>query len=74
MTFELSDPINFIIEEIADRRLKRRNISQTYVLLLKHSECRSLDWAKINRAIIERWSVSGLVWIKTNAWNGRCFK
>lgn len=27
-----------------------------------------VDWPAINRAIIDRWSLSGLKWIKARAW------
>lgn len=31
------------------------------------------DWRRINRAIIKRWSVSGLARVKKLAWSGKCF-
>ncbi len=31
-------------------------------------ETRAEDWGVINRAIIDKWSKSGLLWIKERAW------
>jgi len=71
--WELTDCENTILREIGDRRLHRRDISQTYALILMSSEAQSVDWGLINRAIIARWSESALQWIKERAWNGRCW-
>lgn len=64
--FELADCTNFILGEIADKGMKQRDIAATYALCLRSSKIK--DWAKINAAIIERWSISGLERIKTQAW------
>lgn len=60
-----------LLREIGQRELKRRNIAQTYRLAMESSE--PTDWPAVNRAIIERWSVSALVWIKKQAHSGKCF-
>ena len=44
----------------------------TYRLALESSE--KVDWSIVNRAIIKRWSMSGLHDIKKWAWSGKCFK
>ena len=71
---ELCDCENLLLREIADKSLKRRDVAQTYALYLRSSERGKVDIAKVNRAIIERWSLSGLEWIKQQAWSGKCFK
>ena len=30
-----------------------------------------IDWEKVNTAIINRWSISGLEYIKKRAWEGK---
>jgi hypothetical protein len=30
-----------------------------------------IDWKKVNEAIIDRWSISGLQYIKQKAWSGK---
>lgn len=62
-----------ILGEIANKQLKRIDIAKTYALSMASSECEKIDWAKVNQAIIDRWSKSGLIWIKTQAWSGKCF-
>ena len=72
-TIELCCCESVLLEEIADKRFKRNNVSQTYALALRSSEFDTIDWGKINRAIIERWSMSALIYIKERAWSGKCF-
>jgi hypothetical protein len=68
MTIELVDCTNTILHEIT-MGLKRKDIAKTYRLALQSSY--PTDWAKVNAAIIERWSRSGLEWIKQQAWSGK---
>lgn len=65
---ELCDCENVLLREIADKRMKREDVAQTYAMALRSSERDSVDWLTVNTAIIERWSKSALVWIKTRAW------
>lgn len=65
---ELADCENTILSEIGNKAFKRRDIALTYSLALRSSERVAINFARINSAIIERWSVSGLNWIKTQAW------
>ena len=60
-----------ILEEIANPKMKRKDVAQSYAWALRSSD--KIDWAKINRAIMERWSLSALEWIKNRAWSGKCF-
>lgn len=55
-----------LLTEIADKRMKRNNVATTYALALRSSG--PTDWATVNRAIMQRWSISGLRYIKERAW------
>lgn len=63
-----------ILREIADKNAKRLDVAQTYSLALRSSEAPTIDWAKINKAIMDRWSKAGLIWIKQKAWSGKAFE
>jgi hypothetical protein len=69
---EMADCENQLLREIADKQFKRRDVAQTYWYAMNSSE--KTDWAKVNAAIIERWSKSGLEWIKKQAWTKKCFE
>lgn len=64
---ELADPEGQLLEEIANPALKRRDVALTYRLAVHGSQDR-VDWGKVNRAIIARWSVPALEWIKKFVW------
>ena len=72
MLIELMDCTNVLLGEIADKKFKQRHIAMTYALSLRSSE--EVDYKTVNRAIIDRWSISGLERIKEMAWSGKCFK
>ncbi len=63
-TIELVDCENVLLNEITMPEMKRLDIALTYRLGLMSSESKSIDWTKINKAIIARWSMAGLKWIK----------
>ena len=65
---ELADPEGQLLEEIADPKMTRRDVALTYRLALRSRD--RVDWGKVNRAIIDRWSSSALGWIKEFAWKG----
>lgn len=69
MAFELSTPTQTLLAEIADRKMTRKHIAVTYRLAMQSSV--KTDWAKVNKAIMERWSPSALKWIKEAAWGER---
>lgn len=71
MRIELCDCTATLLREIAMPEMKRSDVAQTYALAMRSSE--KTDWASVNRAIIARWSVSALDWIKRQAHSGRCF-
>jgi hypothetical protein len=68
---ELMDCTETLLREISDKRFKQKAVAQTYWYAIRSTE--ETDWAKVNGAIIERWSVSGLDSIKSLAWSGKCF-
>ncbi len=71
MEIELTCCTELLLTEIAAKESTRRDIAKTYALALQSSE--KTDWAAVNAAIIARWSVSALKWIKEKAWSGKAF-
>ncbi len=60
------DPERMILDEIANPAMTRDDVAQTYAILIHlDADC---DWARINEAIIRRWSRSALEYIKRKAW------
>ena len=45
----------------------RADMALSYAYLLTHQA--GIDWTEINMGIINRWSLSGLRWIKARAWD-----
>ena len=72
MKIELCCCEDTILTEIAHKEFKQRDIAKTYWFCLQSKE--KINWGKINRAIIDRWSVAGLDRIKKMAWSGKCFE
>ena len=71
MAFELANCTNHLLREIADPAMKRRDVAQSYALAIRSGEV--TNWLRVNDAIIARWSLSALVFIKQQAHSGRCF-
>ena len=67
---EIADVEGVIGNEIK-QGLNQKQIAQTYALGLRSSW--PTDWAKVNKMIVDRWSVAGLERIKKMAWSGSCF-
>lgn len=65
---ELVDCERVILEEIAEKSTTRDDVALTYAMTMLSSESKTVDWPRINRAIIERWSMNALVYVKTQAW------
>jgi hypothetical protein len=73
-TCEIMFPEDVIENEIA-QGLTQKQIAQTYALAMRKANCTwTVDWARINKAIIARWSVKGLERIKKLAWSGKAFE
>lgn len=71
MHVEMIDPQGQILREIADKRMTRDDVALTYAFAIRQSVARQsarVDWTLVNHAIIERWSLSALKYIKTAAW------
>ncbi len=68
LVVELMDCTRILLEEIKSGAVQR-DVAVTYSLALRSSY--KTDWARVNLAIIERWSVSGWIRIKEAAWSGR---
>ena len=55
-----------ILQEIDDKNFTRDSVAITYAFCIDSTE--NPDFAKINRAIVKRWSLSVLAYIKKEAW------
>ena len=69
---ELMSTTQILLDEIANKSFKKKDISQTYLLAMNSTD--ETDWAKVNKAIIDRWSLSVLKDIKEWAWSSKCFE
>jgi hypothetical protein len=72
MHVELVDPQGTLLRDIADKRMRRDDVARTYAYALRQSfdpRCKDVvDFATVNKAISDRWSMSALKYIKTKAW------
>jgi hypothetical protein len=69
---ELADPEAQLLAEIADKTMKRADVAMTYRLAIRASrgpDGATVNWRTANEAIIERWSMAALSWIKRAAWD-----
>lgn len=74
MKVELACCESNLLQEIADKKMKRRDVAKTYALAVHSSEVNKVNWRKVNEAIVARWSLSSLNWIKQQAWSGKAFR
>lgn len=65
MPYELSNTTNVLLNEIEMPETTRNTLAKTYALALRSND--TTDWAAVNRAIIKRWSLSALEYIKERA-------
>lgn len=69
MRIELMACESVLLSEIGCKECKRADVAMTYAMSLCSSEARGgIDWAKVNAAIVARWSPAALTWIKERAW------
>lgn len=61
------DFVAWIFNEIEDKVYTRADVAKTYSILLQKNTAKE-TFVEINKAIIKRWSPSGLRWIKEQAW------
>ena len=66
LTIRLANPQRVILAEISNPVFKRDSVATTYAFCIRQNE--ECDFPTINRAIIDRWSVSALEYIKQRAW------
>ena len=66
MRFEMVNPQRQILWEIEDWKLTRDSVAITYAFCIRQRH--EVDIRIINRAIINRWSMSALEYIKKRAW------
>ena len=69
MTLELMLCEQTLIEHIANPRATRDVVANVYGMAIMSSEARTLNWRRVNEAIIARWSRSALEYIKRRAWS-----
>jgi hypothetical protein len=55
-----------ILAVIADRDATRKSVATAYRAGLARID--EIDWPAVNKAILAKWSPSGLAWIKARAW------
>jgi hypothetical protein len=69
---ELVDPQGTIMREIADPKMTRDDVATTYAFCIRQTGTgwsrNGIDYAAINKAIMDRWSLSALKYIKEKAW------
>lgn len=65
MKIELMDCEEIILQEIREEKATRDDVVLTYAFCIDSDEY--LNYGKINKAIIERWSRSALAYIKDRA-------
>ena len=66
MYITIGDPENQIMQEIEEGHTQD-SIALTYAFCIRDHRY-SVDWKKINRAIINRWSKHAMIHIKQTAW------
>ncbi len=66
MKIELATPQNIILNEIQKHKFTQKSVALTYAFCLRQAN--EVDFAIINKAIVERWSLSGLERVKKMAW------
>jgi hypothetical protein len=72
--FELADCEQTLLVEIANPEFTRSDVARTYSLTLRSSESATVDWRRVNDAILARWSRHALDWIKRQAHSGKCWE
>ena len=57
-----------IADWIDDPKKHRRDVAALYAVALRMGPFVDVNFSAVNHAIVERWSLSGLKWIKALAW------
>ena len=66
MYVEMVDVEGQLLREIADKRMTRDDVKLTYAFAIRQAD--EVDFAKVNAAILDRWSMAALRYIKDGAW------
>lgn len=66
MIVSMVDPEGQLLREIADKRMTRDDVKLTYAFAIRQAD--EVDFAKVNAAIIDRWSMAALRYVKEGAW------
>ena len=66
MYITIGDPENQILREIKEGHTQK-SITLTYAFCIRDHQ-HNVNWTRINKAIIKRWSMSGLNNVKRIAW------
>ena len=77
MRIRLCNCESTLLMEAGTKGITRKSIAMTYRLSMEQERDiggEKIDWEKVNSAIVDRWSLSGLVYIKKLAWSGKCFQ
>ena len=62
----LHAPTETLLEAIKDPKVKQADVAGLYRICFNKPD--AVNWEAVNKAIIERWSMSGLTRIKNKAW------
>ena len=66
MRVELWNLERVILEEIENPKINRNSVALTYAFCLREND--QINYRRINRAILDRWTFSSLEYIKARAW------
>jgi aminopeptidase N len=66
MKIELMNCTRVLLDEIDEKKITRDKLALTYAMAICSSD--NTDWKQVNAAIIKRWSLSTLEYIKQKAW------
>lgn len=63
-----ADPHGQLMDEIANPAMRRKDVAMTMRLIIRSGDIDRVRWPEVNRAIVSRWSLGALDWIKKLAW------
>lgn len=63
---QMVDPQGQLLREIADEQMTRKDVALTYAFAICQADV--VDFHVVNQAIIDRWSMAALKYIKERAW------
>lgn len=57
-----------LLDEIGNEENTRDDVAISYAIAIRHRVLGETNWRQVNTAIVERWSLSALEYIKREAW------